>query len=301
MNQIPVIQNQDSQLKLLRARTQTYARASALMVFQLGLTVVVPVIGAISAMFRAELKPYVAAASLMIIVVDILLLDRYQKVLTKRAAKIGEQFDCSVLEMPWDQFTVGDKVEAEDIHSAAKTYASRHNDSALRGWYPEAVGTVPLHLARIICQRTNLRYDSRLRRSFGFIIKVGSYCLVIALVVSGLIQNLSMTAWVLTLAPATPILAWAGREYYRQFDTAEVLDSLMKEAKKLWVDTLAGRCTVDHCLRTSREFQNAIYNRRANSPLVLPFLYRFKRLTLEDEMNEGAAEFIREYKNSLSQ
>jgi hypothetical protein len=133
MNQIPVIQNQDSQLKLLRARTQTYARASALMVFQLGLTVVVPVIGAISAMFRAELKPYVAAASLMIIVVDILLLDRYQKVLTKRAAKIGEQFDCSVLEMPWDQFTVGDKVEAEDIHSAAKTYASRHNDSALRG------------------------------------------------------------------------------------------------------------------------------------------------------------------------
>jgi hypothetical protein len=43
-----------------------------------------------------------------------------------------------------------------------------------------------------------------------------------------------MTEWVLSLAPATPFLAWAAREYYRQRDTADLLEDLMKEAKKLW-------------------------------------------------------------------
>ena len=91
-----------------------------------------------------------------------------------------------------------------------------------------------MHLARIICQRTNLRYDSQLRRNCGVIIQVVALTLVGALIFSGLAQNLRMTEWVLSLAPATPFLAWAAREYYRQRDTADLLEDLMKEAKKLW-------------------------------------------------------------------
>lgn len=298
MDQIPTVQNEEAQLKLLRARKQTYAHATALMIVQLALTVAVPVIGGVLAAFYPDLRVHVAAVALAVIVIDVLFLDRQQKVLIKRAAKIGEQFDCAVLGLPWDHFTVGDKVEAEDIHAVAKAHAARHDDGELRGWYPEAVGEVPLHFARIICQRTNLRYDSRLRRSYGDIIKVVAACVVGLLFVSGLVQNLSMTAWVLVMAPATPILAWAAREYYRQLDTAELLDTLMKEARKLWNQALSGECDAAGCEVRSREFQNAIYNRRANSPLVLPLLYRFRRSALEDEMNVGAAELLREYARS---
>src|SRR3954449_1592423 len=117
MNSIPNVQNDEPQLKLLRARTHVYSRATVLMVVQLLLTLVLPVVGAVLAIFRAEYRAYVAAASLAAIIVDALILDRQYKLLLKRAAKIAEQFDCAVLELPWDQFTVGDKVEAEDVHA----------------------------------------------------------------------------------------------------------------------------------------------------------------------------------------
>jgi hypothetical protein len=300
MNNIPTLQNEEAQLKLLRARTHLYGRATRLMVVQLLLTLIVPVVGAVLAIFRPEFRAYVAAASLAAVIIDALVLDRQYKLLMKRAAKIAEQFDCTVLDLPWDQFTVGDKVEGEDIHAAARAYAARHDDKKLRGWYPESVGTAPLHLARIICQRTNLRYDSQLRRSYGVIIQVVALTLFGGLVVSGLVQNLPMTDWVLSMAPAAPILAWAAREYYRQRDAADLLEDLMKEAKKLWVGAQAGECDDDDCRQRSREFQNAIYTRRATSPLVMPFLYRVKRLRLEDEMSEGAADFLRDLVNSSS-
>lgn len=298
MNDIPTVQNDEPQLKLLRARTHVYSQATLLMVVQLLLTLVLPVAGAVLAIFRPEFRAYVAAASLAAVIIDALILDRQHKLLMKRAAKIAEQFDCAVLDLPWDQFIVGDKVEAEDVHAAARAYAARHDDSKLRGWYPEGVGAAPLHLARIICQRTNLRYDSQLRRSYGVIIRAVALTLVAGLFVSGLVQNLPMADWVLSMAPAAPILAWAAREYYRQRDTADLLEELMKEARKFWGRARTGECDADACRQRSREFQNAIYTRRVNSPLVMPFLYRFKRLRLEDEMNEGAADFLRDFSNA---
>ncbi|WP_225769556.1 S-4TM family putative pore-forming effector [Inquilinus sp. Marseille-Q2685] len=300
MNEIPVIQNDERQLKLLRARKQTYANATLLMVVQLGLALGIPIIGGILATLRPELKAYVAAASLAVVALDVLILDRSQKKLIRQAARIGEQFDCAVFDLPWDQFSIGERVEAEDIHAAAKAFARRADDAKLRNWYPEAVGNLPLHLARIICQRTNLHYDARLRRSYSSILKAISICLIGALAISGLIQNVSMTAWVLTMAPAMPFLSWAAREYYRQVDTADSLEMLMKEARNFWKSAVDGECGVDVCRARSREFQNAIYSRRATSPLVLPFLYKFKRLALEDEMNEGAADLVHEYERSLS-
>jgi hypothetical protein len=185
----------------------------------------------------------------------------------------------------------------QGFKTAAMAYSARYDDTKLRGWYPESVGTAPLHFARIICQRTNLRYDRQLRRSYSVILQIVALMLVGGLFISSLVQNLPMTDWVLSMAPATPILAWAAREYYRQRDTADILEYLMKEAKKLWTLARTGECDAEDCRQRSREVQNAIYTERANSPLVMPFLYRVRRLQLEDEMNEGAADFLRDLAN----
>ena len=61
---------------------------------------------------------------------------------------------------------------------------------------------------------------------------------------------------------------------------------------------LAGECDAAHCLARSREFQNAIYYRRASSPLIVPLLYRLKRLQLEDDMNEAAVNFLADYQKA---
>jgi hypothetical protein len=298
MNEIPALQNQEEALKLLRARTRVYSSATRIMVIQVVLTVLLPFASAFLTLFWPNIRAVVALTSLVIVIADPLVMDRRYKVLTERAAKIAEQFDCKVLDIPWDHFTVGEMLEAEDIYTAARSYAKRHDDSKLLNWYPTIVGSVTLHLARIICQRTNLRYDSQLRRSYSVLLFIMALVVVSGLFIFAFVQKLSVEDWVLSMTPATPVLAWAFREYYRQRDTASFLEDLMVEAKKLWDQALAGSCEPDECKRKSREFQNAIYLRRSTSPLVIPGLYRMKRTSLEDEMNEGAAAFLRQLRDS---
>ena len=297
-NSIPEHQNAEPQLKFLRARQQLYASATTFLVLQLFLTLLVPLAGAILAAFRPDAKPYRCCSRSNGIAARHTRVRSATKTLLKRAAKIAEQFNCAVLELPWNEFTVGERVETEEIHSAAKVYAKRHDDKLLRDWYPPEVGTIPLSMARIICQRTNLHYDRRLRVSYGNVILTGASCVVLAIWIYGLANNLSITAWVLTMAPAIPVLAWAGREFYRQRDSAEPLEKLLREARKFWNEALSNGCEESYCLMKSREFQDAIYSRRIGSPLIFPLVYRLRRSSLEDEMHEGATDFLRQYAQS---
>jgi len=295
-NGIPVRQNEEAALKLMRARQWTYKRATKLMVLQIVLTVMVPVAAAVATIWFPALRPHVAAVALLTLVADTAFLDGQYKWLIKLAAKLGEKFDCLVLDLPWNDFVAGDQPEAEDIRSASRQWSKHSTDNGLRDWYPIAAGEMPMALARIVCQRTNLRYDSQLRRSFGTVILAGVAIIVVGLFVIGLLQDLNLTAWVLLLAPATPLLSWAGREYYRQRDTADQLEEMMKKARSVWNRALAGTCDEMSCSREARELQNAIYLRRSTSPLVMPHLYKIKRLGLEDEMNEAANDFLEEYR-----
>lgn len=293
-NNIIALQDAESQLRLLRARTQIYADATSLMVAQLCVSVGIPVVGALTTLLYPDARIYFAAIALLYLVLDPVWIDRAYKGLLKRAAKVCERFDVAVLEMNWNQFVVGDAVETEDVYQAAKRYG-QERDAALRGWYPADVGDIPLHLARLICQRTNLRYDSQLRRNYSNYLMAGVAAVAILVGAVSLARSDTFGQWVLTLTLLAPLFGWALREFYRQRDTADQLEELMKAAKKLWAEALAGQLSETDCADRSRELQDAIYARRVSSSLVVPIVYRLTRTRLEDEMHEGAADFLQEY------
>jgi hypothetical protein len=294
VNAIARLQAEEDQLKLLRARSYLYSQASTFAGLQIILTVLLPVAGAILSIWRPELRAPVAAASLAILVLDALVLDRQQKLILRRAAKIIEQFDCVVLEISWASFVAGEKAEVEEINNAAAKYSKRSNDSMVLRWYPEYVAGTPMHIGRIICQRSNLRYGSQLRRGYTSVIAYGVVGLLALLIIAGFAQNLRMNDWILSIAPATPILAWAVREFYRHRDMAEALEELLHKANKLWESASKGDYSAEACQQKSRELQNAIYWRRAAGPVVFSFLYRWKRSSLEDEMRQTVAAMTKE-------
>lgn len=298
-NQIPALQNEEAHVVLMRARQWTYVVAQRLLIMQMLLTILVPVVGAVWSVCQPAIRPYFAAGALIVLLVDAIFVDREYKKLIKQGANIGEKFDCEVLSLPWNRFVVGEEPEAEDVRTASRQWSKCHDDAKLRDWYPVAAGKMPLALGRIICQRTNLRYDSKLRRSYGKIILSVACAVSLGLFIAGLSQDLSFTAWVLTFIPAMPLLQWVGREFYRQKDAADQLEELWKKATSFWNRALAGECDANECVQESREFQNAIYLRRATSPMVLPYLYNFKRLTLEDEMNDAAQDFLAHYEKQI--
>lgn len=296
MNDIIQLQDQPDQLQLMRARRQTYYRAMRWMLLQFILTVAMPIAGEVTGLIAPPVRPYVAILALALGALDVVILDRAQTRLLKVAAKLQEQFDCIVLHLPWNGFAVGPKLDAEDVHEAARAYARRGGtDDALKGWYPAVVAQAPLHLARLICQRTNLWYDGKLRRRYGGIVLTAGWILFGALFVAGLALKLSLTDFVVTiLVPAAPFLTWVTRERHRQSDTADQLDAIRQAETALWTEACAGQCAPEHCLARSREFQDAIYARRAGSPLIFPFIYWIMRSDLEDQMNAGAEQRMRE-------
>jgi hypothetical protein len=284
-------QNSDDSLRLLRARSHLYAQAVRYQKVQLVGVVIVPILLGIIGVLVPWSRPYVALIALLVTVLDTAWLDRQQRRLIKLAGQVSEVFDCDLLRMPWNGFVVGAQPDASVIDRAATEW--RDGDERLRDWYPTVVDTAPMHLARIACQRTNLWYDSTLRRRYGRGLLVIAAVLAGALLACGLMVRLPLLDVVLTaLVPATPLLIWGLRDYFRQSDAAGAIEGLKGEAEKVYELAAAGGLSIAECEARSREFQDAIYLRRISNPLPPPWLYRLLRGGLENQMNESAAAFV---------
>jgi hypothetical protein len=296
LNSIPSKQNEDKNLSLLRARRRLYKMAKRYQGGVVLVTLFLPIVSLCAAAFLPDAKAYIAAAALLFGVCEVIFLDRWHKGLMKTAAKLQEDFDCDVLAMRRNEFLEGGPVDHEEVFDLSAKKFSPKEEQQLRDWYPLAVGEVPMHVGRILCQRENLLYDGNVRKTYSHLLRIGLVLLVAGFVVYSIAYGLKVEAILLTvLAPATPVLNWTLREFFRQRDTVDTLERLKSEAQKLWKKAIEGMSEGEAAER-SRELQDAIYNHRVASPLVFDFLYRFRRDGLEAQMNAGAAHLIAEFR-----
>jgi hypothetical protein len=294
-NDLPDRQNSPEFIRLLRARSQAYREAGRYQGAQLVLTAVVPVASAVLGVFVPEARPFVAATAIAISLIDLAILDRSMRRALKTSALISETFDCRLFDIPWDPFVAGRLPEPELIADAERRWTK--GDGQLTSWYPPIVGTTTLPLARIICQRTNLWYDAALRERYSNYLLLGATAMVFLLFAAGLIANLKFADFVLTvLAPSAPLLSWSLREVFRQRDAADAQRTARAEAEMLWTQACAAQFSSAEIDRKSREFQNAIFQRRVSNPLLFPFIYRIFRASMEADMNLGAADLLAQIK-----
>ena len=212
------------------------------------------------------------------------------------AAAYSEAFDCLVLTLPWNNFIAGPPPIPEDMSRAARSYPEDDASlSKITNWYPIAVGKAPLEIARLACQRTNLWYDSELRSRYADWVLVVPVILTIVFLSVGLIQRLVLGDLVLAVgAPSAPLLVWAIREHFKQRDAAESQRRLMAVVESLWRDIFEKRVGLDDLTDRSREFQDAILERRRSAPLLFPLVYHLMRPYMEQDMNRGAEARISE-------
>lgn len=194
MNDIPLRQNQDANLRLLRARQEMFHRAKLVFIAQLLLTVLLPVSGAIWGLVHEDQRATIALLSLVMTVVDAALLDRAQRRFVRNGAKAAEAFDCSVLQLPWNTLAAGKPLDDEAVEEAATSWERRRQNKGLIDWYPNEVGQASLSLGRLICQRTNLWYDGRLRRLNGSLALLLAWALPITLLLACWWLNLRLSA-----------------------------------------------------------------------------------------------------------
>jgi hypothetical protein len=98
-NEITELQNSDVMLRFMKARSRIYLVAERLQLLQLLLTVLLPTASAVLAILKPTARPYVALLAFTVTILDVSWMDRSQRIRLKTAAKIAEQFDCTVLNL----------------------------------------------------------------------------------------------------------------------------------------------------------------------------------------------------------
>lgn len=301
MNDIPSDQNHEERLDLLRAQRAYYLRAKRLQTVFLVLALLLPWVGAILGADHPDIRPQLAIFSIVLLLLEIGVATRVQRDWVKTAARVQEQFDTEVFQLPWNQFVVGSKVDPEVIRSVTRKPITTAQRKDLEGWYEHCVRSVPLTLGRLVCQRTNITYDMRVRGTYAWGLLVTAIFLVIFLLYRGLHEGLSISDLLLTiLVPFTPLAAFVLREHRKQSDTVENLTTLKSEVDKLWAKALK---TVDsvELAQDSRNLQDAIYRNRTSNPLVYDWVYWLMRKLNEDTARHAAETLVADAKRSLAQ
>ena len=172
MNNINAKQNEQKQLERLAAQREIYSFAKRLYALQIWLTVIIPIILFIVSSFWSSILTYTALFGVIVFILDGILLLPVLKEQKLKAAKIQELFDCEVLDLDISPLKTVNDVTVEEIllnynaHSKIKT-----NIEKIRDWYPTNIQSLPISIARIICQRANCWWDSKLRVRYSNFLK----------------------------------------------------------------------------------------------------------------------------------
>ena len=297
MNNIPQEQNLQRRLELLAAQRQLYSDAKNLQIISVIISVPVVIAWSILVALFPTLAVYAALWGIIATFLELLVFSRLQKSTQEKAAKIQQIFDCEVLQFNWASLNCGVRVERETIIDASNRYKRKNLNfiQQLQDWYPISVGQLPIHQARIICQRSNVWWDAQLRRSYSkwIIIILLSLTVIVSLI--GLIGGLTFEKFLLAiLVPLIPAFVFGLRQYTEHNEAATRLDRLRENAEVLFEQVISRRYTTQDLERESYSLQTQIYDNRRRSPLILDWLYSRLRNKDEEQMNKGAESLVQE-------
>jgi hypothetical protein len=297
-NGITTRQNSPENIRTLAAQRCLYSRAKRLATIQVFLAGLTPIVGAIAVALKPAADTWAAFAGIVVAFVDTIWLDPKQKGLRNLAASVQEHFDCKVLQLPWNGALAGRHPNPEDIHEAAEGHTSS-SAAPLEDWYPYAVSALPLYQGRLVCQRTNCWWDSKLRQRYSNWIRGTVFVLSACVFALGLLNGMSLQKFVLAvMAPLLPAALWAAREWRRQSETALESDRQKEDSELLWSQVVSGEVSEPEVLRRSRELQDAILVRRRGNAPVFDWVYRRLRSKQEDQMNVAAEVMANQVRHS---
>lgn len=296
MNNIPQEQNLQRKLELLSAQRQLYSDAKNLQIISLIISVPVVIAWSILVALFPALAVYAALWGIIATFLELLVFSRLQKSIQEKAAKIQQLFDCEILQFNWARLNCGFRVEPETIIDASNRYKRKNIDfTKLQDWYPVSVGQLPIHQARIICQRSNVRWDAQLRRRYSKWIIIILVSLTMIVLLIGLIGGLTLEKFLLAvLVPLIPAFVFGLRQYTEHNEAATRLDRLRENAEVLVQEVISGRYTPQDLERESYSLQTQIYDNRRRSPLIMDWLYSRLRNKDEEQMNKVAESLVQQ-------
>jgi uncharacterized membrane protein len=303
-NDIPAKQNQ--LVGMVRASREVYRCAKMVGFLQLVLSLISaiggPTIVAIVSYFNSAYAPatkgWVGLFAIVTILTDLLFLEPWVKKLQETGARIQEQFDTSVYDLPWNKVRAGDRIDAGTLHSLVTSHEQRYPKvDGFLDWYPTVVGQVPMTFARLICQWSSIQWDASLRNFFCLVYTIGIFAILLGALVYAMAAGYDMQAVVLSVfMPLLPAVLQVYRERGKNAEAAADMQRASSHLNGLWERLLEGTIDDKEAEHQSRLIQDELFDRRRRAPAIPEQLYQFTRSEYEEKMKKAANEKVEEVK-----
>ncbi len=299
-------------LDRLTAQRMLYSTSKIVMAIQLVLSVpFVIMLSTLSLFFKSaffleqfgrtmDISWIVTSSGILITFSDILFLSPMIVYLKEKAAKIQELFDCDVLSLKWNAILAGPKPDLEDIiHNANKYQSKFKKNDDLKDWYSKEVENIPLSVARILCQRSNVRWDIELRQKVNISLCILTLLTFMILLIIGIKVGLNVEKFIMTvLAPCLPIFYFSIRFFLHNKKAISSLNNLKEQSDKAWDNTKNSVLQDENLENIARQLQDAIFVNRKANPLIFDKIYKKFKSHQEDLMNCSCRQMISEYKKN---
>ncbi len=279
---IPQRQNETRSLTRLAAYSRHYTLAKRFQFIRVGFVALLAIASPLLFLLTDKLAEPLAVLSAVTLLAEVAVKARESNLVAKGAA-VQECFDSYVLDLPWNEYLVGDEPRHELVNDAAAKF--KGDRQYHKDWYAMTADISPPYDV-LICQHENLLWDSRLRKSFAIAIFGVLLCWIVLETVLGLVQDVSLADFLLVfILPVLPGLLSGIDLGFANWRTADGRDQLDKMWKRLWTASLADPASVTPT--ELRQLQDAIYVSRVRAVLVPNWLHKFKRKNYETDARVG--------------
>lgn len=271
-------QNLPESLQKLAAQRLLYLRAKLIRNLAMLLVLCIAALGLIAAGTQNKDFSYgVAVLALFTWFADQFFLKEVEANTKKEAALVQEDFDCSVLELPWPTHKRVKRPSRDRIKQLA-VQASRNPKVVrnLRDWYtPSSIPTDDMQ-AKVHCQRMNCWWDVDLRKRWRAVLTSVFWVFVTASIILAIIFGITVAKFVALVASGLRILAWGIGELKAQGSAIKNIQEIHEMLDKADIESDTFHSQV-------RCFQDEIFDHRRSNPPVPEWFFWMNRDRQESE------------------
>ena len=270
-------QNLDKNIRLLSSQRYYYTQAKKNRILKLFCAIVLVVFSPIILLIFPSTKDPLCFIGAFGIIITFAI-DFFENSNIKRAANIQEQFDTEIFGLDWNEILLGKKEPIEIIITGENKF--KGDKANLHDWYGDLQGIdYPYNV--LVCQRSNLVWDWRLRKKFAIMMLVLLTLILLLGIIIGLITKLPLKTYLMgILIPSIPALFFGLKEVIEHFRISNEKTSLMNLTNSFLEKSYIPNSDL-------RQIQDKIYALRTKGALVPDWFY--KKYRTDYELNLAAS------------
>ncbi len=286
MSEISRKQNLDHNIDLLIAQRFYYSQAKKIRNFRIAISIIFALLSPFIIFYITNWSAIIGTIGGTWAIISYILKKLFENSNIEKAAKIQEEFDTSLFDMDWNTVLVGEKISCEEINHAKKKF--KGDIEKLKDWYSD-VSKFSYPADVLLCQRSNLVWDWRLKRKYAITIIIITLLYFISTIIICSILDLKVAEYILGLfLPALSgyfIAIDEGIDHFKASIKRKNLENKINELSEL---ALSNQKALN--ITNLRQIQDCIFEFR-KGPMVADFFYWFFRDDFENNMKNALDSF----------